>query len=198
MVEESSTPTHRVVRLSATQIRTLAHPLRVRLLGMLRVDGPATATTLARLLDTNTGATSYHLRQLAEVGLVTEDTDRGTARQRFWRAAHEASTWQPTDFDDDPDARAAADWIGGEQLRFLSEQAEKWFTARDTADRAWREAATIGDALLTLSPTRLRALNDEIWDVIVKYRQDAAFAEEEDASQVHVFLASFPRAEELR
>ncbi len=198
MVEESSTPTHRVVRLSATQIRTLAHPLRVRLLGILRVDGPATATTLARLLDTNTGATSYHLRQLAEVGLVTEETDRGTARQRFWRAAHEASTWQPTDFDDDPDARAAADWIGSEQLRCLGEQAEKWFAARDTASRAWREAATMGDALLTLSPTRLRALNDEIWEVIVKYRQDAALAEEEDAGQVHVFLASFPRAEELR
>ncbi|BCJ76276.1 transcriptional regulator [Catellatospora sp. IY07-71] len=198
MVEESSTPTHRVVRLSATQIRTLAHPLRVRLLGMLRLDGPATATTLARLLDTNTGATSYHLRQLAEVGLVTEETDRGTARQRFWRAAHEVSTWQPNDFDDDPDARAAADWIGSEQLRFLGEQTEKWFAVRDTVPRAWREAATISDALLTLSPTRLRALNEEMWNVIVKYRQDTSFAEEEDASQVHVFLASIPRAEELR
>lgn len=198
MSDETSTPAHRVVRLSAVQIRTLAHPLRIRLLALLRLDGPATATTLARLLDTNTGATSYHLRQLAEVGLVEEEADRGTARQRFWRSAHETSTWQPNDFDDDPDARAAADWIGSEQLRFLGEKAEKWFATRDTAPKAWQEAATISDALLTLSPTRLRALNEEIWEVIVKYRREATFAEEADASQVHVFYASFPRAEELR
>ena len=76
----------RVIKLNSQQIRTLAHPLRSRLLGALRVDGPATATTLAQALDTNTGATSYHLRQLAEVGLVAEDVDRGTGRQRWWRA----------------------------------------------------------------------------------------------------------------
>jgi len=60
----------REVHLDARQIRVLAHPLRFRLLGRLRLDGPATATGLARALETNTGATSYHLRQLADVGLV--------------------------------------------------------------------------------------------------------------------------------
>ncbi|MEV4413053.1 winged helix-turn-helix domain-containing protein [Catellatospora sp. NPDC049609] len=189
---------HRVVHLNGPQIRTLAHPLRARLLGLLRVDGPATATTLARLLATNTGATSYHLRQLADVGLVAEETDLGTGRQRFWRAAHDASTWRPTDFDDDPDARAAAEWIETHQLRFLAEQAESWVAAQQTAPLAWREAAMIGDATLTLSPTRLRALNDELWDLIERYRQDPALREEPEAAQIHVFLASFPRAEEIR
>jgi hypothetical protein len=32
------------------------------MLGMLRIDGPATATTLAARLGINTGAASYHLR----------------------------------------------------------------------------------------------------------------------------------------
>ena len=71
----------------------LAHPLRLRLLGRLRTDGPATATALAEKLGTNTGATSYHLRQLAEVGLVAEDPDLGTGRQRWWRARHDVSSW---------------------------------------------------------------------------------------------------------
>ena len=48
----------------------LAHPLRSRLLDELRLSGPATATTLAAVLHTNSGATSYHLRKLAEVALV--------------------------------------------------------------------------------------------------------------------------------
>src|SRR5687768_3039492 len=126
MDDESSAVPHSVVHLNALQIRTLAHPLRARLLAVLRLDGTATATTLARLLDTNTGATSYHLRQLADVGLVVEEADLGTGRQRFWRAAHDASTWRPTDFDDDPDAQAAAEWIEHQQLKLMGEQAERW------------------------------------------------------------------------
>lgn len=191
-------PPYRVAQLDDRQIRTLAHPLRVRLLGELRMSGPATATALAQRLGTNTGATSYHLRQLAEVGLVVEDAGRGTGRQRFWRAVHEASAWRATDFDDDPDARAAADWIAGHQLRFLAEQAGQWFATQHDAPRQWREAATMSDALLTLTPARLRALNDEIWQLIVAYRRHETPAGQDGAEQVHVFLASFPRPEATR
>ena len=184
---------HRVVRLDSRQIRALAHPLRSRLLAALRVDGPATATTLARLLDTNTGATSYHLRQLAEAGLVEEAPDHGFGRQRFWRAAHDASTWRTTDFDDDPDASAAAEWIQGNQVRFLADEAERWIAAQQEAPREWREAAELSDALLTLSPPRLRALNDELWQVVERYRTGSDL-EQAGVKQVHVFLVSFPRA----
>ena len=42
--------------LTPDQIRVLAHPLRSRLVDRLRRRGPATATTLAKELDTNSGA----------------------------------------------------------------------------------------------------------------------------------------------
>jgi DNA-binding transcriptional ArsR family regulator len=182
----------RVVKLDSRQIRTLAHPLRSRLLAALRVDGPATATTLAQKLDTNTGATSYHLRQLAEVGLVAEEADRGTARQRWWRAVHEASSWQSTDFDDDPDASAASDWIQRNQLRLLGEQAERWIVAQHDYPAAWRATAGVSDAMLTLSPHRLRLLDDELMQVIERHRREAP-PDEPDAEQVLLFLAAFPR-----
>jgi DNA-binding transcriptional ArsR family regulator len=188
----------RTVRLSGPQIRKLAHPLRARLLGALRLDGPATATTLARALDTNTGATSYHLRQLADVGLVLENAGQGEGRRRFWRAAHEASTWAPTDFDDDPDARAASDWIQDHQLRVLAELGEQWLSRQHEAAPAWREAADFSDAVLTLSPARLRALNDEIWQLITRYRRDETLAGEDGAEQVLLFLAGFPRGQAKR
>ena len=70
-------------------LRTLAHPLRSRILAELRVHGQATASDLARALATHTGATSYHLRKLEEVGLV-EDTGEGAGRRRVWRAVEEA------------------------------------------------------------------------------------------------------------
>ncbi|WP_433532557.1 ArsR/SmtB family transcription factor [Micromonospora sp. CA-263727] len=181
----------RRVRLDHRQVRVLAHPLRTRLLGALRVKGPATATTLAELLDTNTGATSYHLRQLAEVGLVAEEPDRGTGRQRWWRAAHDVTSWENTDFDDDPDARAAVEWIQSEQVRLFVEHAERWFAARDQWPPAWRDAFGMGDAFMTIPSSRLAALSAEVWQILERYRAEADPGEP-GAEQVQIFLAAFP------
>ncbi|MEV1146402.1 winged helix-turn-helix domain-containing protein [Micromonospora sp. NPDC049799] len=196
MAEESSgRGPVRTVHLDGRQIRTLAHPLRLRLLGALRMDGPATATTLADKLRTNTGATSYHLRQLADVGLVVEDPDRASGRQRWWRAAHDITHFEPTDFDGDPDARAAVEWLESDWIRWMAEQAERWMAAARNADRAWREAAAIGDMMLRLDPTRLRALNDELHEVVMRYR-DEPVPDPANARDVFVFLSAFPRVEE--
>lgn len=84
------------LRLDAGSLRVLAHPLRSRLLGALRRDGPATATDLAAALGTNSGATSYHLRKLEAVGLVA-DTGKGEGRRRLWRAATRSHSWRVSD-----------------------------------------------------------------------------------------------------
>ncbi|MFE9690941.1 ArsR/SmtB family transcription factor [Micromonospora sp. NPDC005806] len=187
----------RAVRLNHRQVRVLAHPLRLRLVGALRVKGPATATTLAELLGTNTGATSYHLRQLAEVGLVVEDPDLGTGRQRWWRAAHDVTNWEPTDFDDDPDARAAIEWIQGDQVRLLVEHAERWFAAQHEWSPAWRDAFGMGDIFMTVPPARLEALKAELWQLLERYRNEADPAEP-DAERVQIFLAAYPLFQEMR
>ena len=181
----------RRVRLDHRQVRVLAHPLRTRLLGALRVKGPATATDLAALLDTNTGATSYHLRQLAEVGLVVEERDRGTGRQRWWRAAHDVTNWENTDFDDDPDARAAIEWIQAEQIRRFVEHAERWFAVRDQWSPQWRDAFGMSDVFLTIPAARLEALKAELWQVFERYRAEAD-PDEPGAEQVQIFLTALP------
>src|SRR5690349_15392883 len=89
----------RDVLLDAHTIRGLAHPLRVKMLGLLRQGGPATATQLAARLGQSSGATSYHLRQLAAYGFVLEDTSRGEGRERWWRAAHRATHFDPASAD---------------------------------------------------------------------------------------------------
>src|SRR5262249_62252825 len=81
----------------------MAHPLRLRLLEVLR-DGPSTATKLAAELGESSGATSYHLRILERAGLVEEETLRGNARDRWWRRIP-AVVYLPTDADD-PEGRA--------------------------------------------------------------------------------------------
>ncbi len=68
----------------AGAIRALAHPLRLELLDLLRFEGSSTATLLARRLGESSGATSYHLRQLARYGYVEEAPSAGK-RERWWR-----------------------------------------------------------------------------------------------------------------
>ncbi|MEV0809993.1 helix-turn-helix domain-containing protein [Micromonospora sp. NPDC050200] len=187
----------RAVRIDHRQVRVLAHPLRMRLLGALRVRGPATATALAELLGTNTGATSYHLRQLAEVGLVVEDPDRGSGRQRWWQAAHDVTNWEPTDFDDDPDARAAIQWIQGDQVRLLVEHAERWFAVEHEWSPAWRDALGMGDVFMSIPSARLEALKADVWQVLERYRAESD-PPEPGAEQVQVFLAAYPLLEEYR
>lgn len=200
LVENDETSTRaepRAVRLDHRQVRVLAQPLRMRLVGALRMRGPATATALAEMLGTNTGATSYHLRQLAEVGLVVEDPGLGTGRQRYWRAAHDVTDWESTDFDDDPDARAAIEWIEGDQVRHLLQHAEQWFAQRHEWSPAWRDAFGISDFFMTIPSDRLEALKAEVWALFERYRDEADTAEP-GAAQVQVYLAAYPMLAGLR
>jgi DNA-binding transcriptional ArsR family regulator len=156
------------VHLDSRQIRTLAHPLRSRLVGELRLNGPATATRLAERFGTNTGATSYHLRQLAEVGLVVEDP-RGRGRQRWWRAAHDVTNWERDDFAGDPDAQAAADWLTSSYARNVADRIDAW--TRGVADESpeWQAAAQFSDYILRLDPEDLAAMVGELDEVVSRY-----------------------------
>jgi DNA-binding transcriptional ArsR family regulator len=177
------------VRLDSKQLRVLAHPLRSRLLSALRLDGPATATKLAAAMASNTGATSYHLRQLAAAGLVTEEVGQGQGRERWWRAAHHEHGWDSRDFADDPDDRAAATWLTEYQVRFFTEMIAEWIRDHYAHPPDWRDAAEVSDFGLALPPDRLRALNDELHAVIDRYQREATG----EGEQVLVFFAGFPR-----
>jgi hypothetical protein len=52
---------------------------------------PATQLAQQRL-GLNSGATSYHLRQLAAAGFIEEDSEWGNARERWWKSRYR-STW---------------------------------------------------------------------------------------------------------
>ncbi len=79
----------RYALVTPTNVQALAHPVRMRLLRLLREDGPSTATALGERIGQSSGVTSYHLRVLGEAGLVEEDSGRGNRRDRWWRVARE-------------------------------------------------------------------------------------------------------------
>ncbi len=74
------------VELDATGMRALAHPVRVRILGELQRHGPSTATRLSPAVGATPSVTSWHLRHLAQHGLVRDAEARGSGRERWWEA----------------------------------------------------------------------------------------------------------------
>ena len=148
--------------------------MRNRILGLLRLYGPATATTLADRLAVNTGATSYHLRQLADAGLVVEDDSRGNARDRWWKSAH-----QGTDFDKSELLAEEPELALGFLHGIGQMYAENMFRAIDnlqTMTPEWRDASLISDYLFQLRPDELTAMMTEIKAVLEKYSTDLTAA----------------------
>src|SRR5262245_48344790 len=84
--------------VDARSLRAIAHPLRVRIMELLWLDGPATATGLGGRLAESSGTVSWHLRNLAEHGFIEEDTERGTKRERWWRLKHRSMTVEVAEF----------------------------------------------------------------------------------------------------
>ena len=87
-------------------LRAFAHPLRMRLLGTLRVDGPSTASELGRRWR-DQWLDQLHLRQLARYGFIEEDPDQPSRRERRWRATTDYTSWDSADFLADDASRAA-------------------------------------------------------------------------------------------
>lgn len=147
-------------------LRALSHPVRLRILGILRVEGPATATSLARRLDLNTGATSYHLRQLAEHGYITDDPDRGTGRERWWRAAHDSTTTSAADRGQDPDVEGAfLQTVATTYSSYLNQA-----VARHSAlSPQWQEASTMSDWMARLTPEQALELRSRLRGTIETY-----------------------------
>lgn len=158
------------LRLDAVALRTLAHPLRSRLLTRLRVHGPATATQLAKDLGTNSGATSYHLRRLESVGLVVDSGD-GDGKSRVWQASTDSHEYAPSDVAGDEDAETALNWLVRDYIRHLGEQYERWLDVEQAWPLAWRDSAGMSDSFVIASPEQLTAMRAEIDDVIARYRR---------------------------
>lgn len=189
----------RVKQLDSRSLRALAHPLRVRLLGALRDGGPATATMLAQRLGESSGATSYHLRVLATHGFVEEDRDRGTARERWWQPSQDMTSWQSERFREDPDERAADQWLVGFYARQAMEWIDDWVERRQTTDPAWFAAGEMGDYRRDLTPAQVEALSDEVHEVILRHLDAAADAfaageaDRADARPVRLLVFALPQ-----
>jgi hypothetical protein len=176
-------------------LRAMAHPLRMRILGSLRVDGPATSAMLARRLDTDSGQTSHHLRQLARFGFVVEAPDLGKGsrgRERWWRAGHDSTSWEHL-ADLGPEGAEAVRAFENVAHRVWAQMLSQYRVqaGREEWSPAWVEAAASGDFPIRTTPEGLAALLAELRVVIA--RHDLGEQAGPDAETVVLLLHGFPR-----
>ena len=176
-------------RLDAESLKAIAHPLRMRLLGLLRRYGADTATGLGRRVGESSGTTSYHLRRLARHGFVEEDAGRGNGRDRWWRAVHRSTVWDATQFDADPGAAEALDVFGHVRLESQSTLVRTWLETRREWPAAWREAAGEDDYVLHLDAEQLAALAADLRATVERY---VATPPGPGAERVSVVLYAIP------
>lgn len=183
----------RLHQLDARSLRGLAHPLRMRLLSALRRGGPATASQLAEKLGESSGATSYHLRQLAAHGFVEDAPERGKGRERWWKAAHEGVSFDETLLrDGDPEVRGAADLFLHEVANTHTREVATWLGTSAEWPEAWRRAADMSDLTLRLTPDQAAELVQRMHALVDSYRDRAPADGTPDAEQVRVHTHLFP------
>ncbi|WP_344669392.1 helix-turn-helix domain-containing protein [Catenulispora yoronensis] len=158
------------------------------LVGLLRTEGPLTATRAAELTGESVASCSYHLRMLAKYGIVEEVP--GPGRQKPWRA-----TTQFTDVPRglEPAAAAAATdlrvYLAGQYFEHLA----RALRTTDRLSPEWQDAEQFGDLLLYLTPDELTGLYDAFDKLVQPFytRNVAPETRPEGAELVHLLRIAF-------
>jgi len=165
------------VELDARGMRALAHPVRLALLTRLQQGGPSTATRLAPLVGASPSVTSWHLRHLAEHGLVRDATDQESAREhgreRWWAAVSRGFRFDAADDAESWQAATALtrviEAVEGDLVQTWREDAEPYL------EPAWRRLAGRASTRILATADELAAIEKAMEDLLAPYvlRKDA-------------------------
>ncbi|MFD5146772.1 ArsR/SmtB family transcription factor [Streptomyces sp. NPDC058401] len=181
----------KVRKLDPHSLRGLAHPLRIRLLGDLRLHGPATASQLAERLGESSGSTSYHLRQLAAYGFVEDAPEHGKGRERWWRPSQDGTSFdEALIYDTDPATRGAAEVFLTEIAKIHALELATWMDDAPSWPVEWRRASDLSDFALQLTAEQSRELVHKMHDLVNSYSD---LPPSEGTETVRFHTHAFPR-----
>jgi DNA-binding transcriptional ArsR family regulator len=168
-------------------LKAMAHPLRRRIMAELR-GGPASATTLAVALNENTGATSYHLRELARHGFVEDEPSLGKGKERWWRVVKRDLRY-PRRGERSPELAAALDEVNGVQL---AEDLQHWarFQARSGEMGSWGDAVPYSRGSIVVTQDELAEFFEDYLALMKRYWREDVPA---DAREVLLRFIAFPK-----
>jgi DNA-binding transcriptional ArsR family regulator len=181
-------------------LAAMAHPLRVALLYQLNALGSRTASQCAQALGETPANCSYHLRQLAKVGLVARD-EASNGRERPWRSVYTGLDLRPPVDDANPEvvtaARATRAALANAEIEEHARLARRYLELEARAAKPWRDVAGVSTYSLRLTAEELGALHDALDAAIRPYIGLTRADPPEGAQPVHLDLKAFLRPEVL-
>jgi len=153
------------------RLRALAHPLRLRLLRLLRDHQPATGAQLAELTGESTASISYHLATLAKHGFVEHDpAPARTRRHKPWRTTYQSLRIEslPTD---GPPIQSPEGVILASLLDETRRQQDDYVHGRSDLPRELRAVGTFEMTDLTLTVQEFDALSEAVQQAIGRFRR---------------------------
>jgi DNA-binding transcriptional ArsR family regulator len=155
----------------ARAMRALTHPVRLALMEALaHAARPITATEAGRMISESATTCSFHLRQLAKYGFV-EEAGRGAGRRRPWRLTSTGVRF--SDAHDDPEAAVAAATLGRAMRDRWLDRARASWAERETLPAQWRDATGDMQYDTYVTPSELRAMQEDVLAVITRYHERA-------------------------
>ncbi|MFF4013637.1 ArsR/SmtB family transcription factor [Streptomyces sp. NPDC001843] len=178
-------------------LKALAHPLRMKLYRALCVADRATASHLAEQVDEAVSLVSYHLRKLAEHGLIEDaEAQSGDGRERWWQPSSEGVSISDRDFRDEPGKASAH--LAATRL-FLEQRMDmyrRYLDERSTWGPEWNAAAHDSESLLRLTASEMNELREELLALARKYdekgRSAEASGDTEGRENVALHVYGFP------
>jgi DNA-binding transcriptional ArsR family regulator len=187
-------PAENVRRISdSLTLAAMAHPLRRRLLNLLKVDGPSTASVLAGRTDQHVGNVSHHLRTLAAARLVEEVPELARdRRERWWRVAATRFVWHSDDFTGDAADEAVARAAAVLDLDRQVAAVRRWWDSDDDEQAGWPNGPFASDVWLRVTDEELVEFAAELNEVILRWSERDLPDDEELRDTVLVFARAVP------
>ncbi|WP_113718667.1 winged helix-turn-helix domain-containing protein [Arthrobacter dokdonensis] len=148
-------------------LKAIASPLRMKILGILRESGPATASELGRRLGESSGSTSYHLRQLERYGFVGDD-EQHSRRERRWKALHAQTNFHAEKFRDDEAGRTLMESAVRYNVQYLLGNVEEYLRGDFASE--WQGTFGVNDYLLRITAEDAAELLARMEELVESYR----------------------------
>jgi DNA-binding transcriptional ArsR family regulator len=174
-------------------MRAMSHPARLEIMEYLNSTGASvTATECAEIVGMSPSAISYHLRELAKVGLVEQAPSRGDGRERVWRSPVQ-SYMVPMSAESDPDTRAAEDTLVEVYLTRDFQRIRDHLAKVREEPKEWYEGSALMGSNLLITAEELKAFTTAFQELVEPLKRRNRIADPpEGARTVIVHFAAFP------
>lgn len=145
---------------SADTLRAMASPIRMRILGTLRVNGEQTV-----------GSISYHLGQLAHAGLVKKvESPDGDRRKSWWKACQSAIRLGRPEEKNGTDESKAMDLFRRSAALSYEMAYERFLDRLPELPREWADSCTSDDHVLNLTAEETSSMIEELNEVVRRWQ----------------------------